>query len=93
VQHAVPVKGIFFLARAAEDLVESVGSGHAVSMLVESARQASMFMVPDLIKEETRALHLEQFTTLCALARIIPSHVLHISLTGAFWQAIEQTLE
>lgn len=93
VQSAVPLKGIFFLARAVEDRVERVGSGHAVSLLMESVRQASMFMSRNLFKEKNRALHLERFNNLCALARNVPTHVLHISLTGAFWQEIEQTLE
>jgi hypothetical protein len=93
VQIAVPVKGIFFLAQAVEDRVERVGPGHAVSLLVECAEQTSQLMARGLSKEETRALHLERFNNLCALARVIPAHVLHISLTGAFWQEIEQALE
>jgi SynChlorMet cassette protein ScmC len=92
VQNAVPLEGVFFLSRAVEDRVESVGPGHAVSLLVECAEQASQLMAQDLKKEETRALRLERFNNLCALARIVPTHVLHISLTGAFWQEIEQTL-
>ena len=92
-QSAVPVKGIFFLSHAFEDRVESVGSGHAVSMLVECVKQASMFMARGLSKEETSALHMEWFNNLCALARVVPAHILHISLTGAFWQEIEQMLE
>jgi SynChlorMet cassette protein ScmC len=93
VQSAVPVKSIFFLAQAVEDRVERVGPGHAVSLLVECARQASMFMPLGLFKEELHALYLERFNNLCNLARVIPAHVLHISLTGAFWQEIEQALE
>ena len=93
VQNAVPLKGVFFLSQAVEDRVESVGPGHAVSLLVECAEQTSQLMARGLSKEETRALHLERFNNLCALARVVPTHVLHISLTGAFWQEIEQTLE
>ncbi len=93
VQSAVPLTGIFFLAQEVEDRVERVGPGQAVSLLVECVRQASMFMPLGLNKEETRTLHLERFNNLCALARVIPVHVLHISLTGAFWQEIEQALE
>jgi SynChlorMet cassette protein ScmC len=92
VQSAVPVKGIFFLAQAVEDRVERVGPGQAVSLLGESVRQASPLIPPGLSKEETRALNLERFNNLCALARVIPAHVLHISLTGAFWQEIERVL-
>lgn len=93
VQNAVPVKGIFFLGQAVEDRVERIGPGHAVSLLVESARQSSMFMAWGLLKEEARAMHLERFNNLCALSRVVPTHVLHISLTGAFWQEIEQMFE
>jgi SynChlorMet cassette protein ScmC len=93
VQNAVPLKGVFFLSQAAENRVESVGPGHAVSLLVECAEQTSHVMARGLSKEETRALRLERFNNLCAVARVVPTHVLRISLTGAFWQEIEQTLE
>ncbi len=93
VQNAVPLKGIFFLSQAVEDRAESVGPGHAVTLLVECAKQASQLMTRGLSREEARALHLERFGNLCALARAVPAHVLHISLTGAFWQEIEGTLE
>lgn len=93
VQRAVPVKGIYILDQAAEDRVERLGSGRAVSLIGECVRQASMFMCPGLTKEELHALHMEQFNNLCALARVIPAHLLHISMTGAFWQDIEQALE
>lgn len=93
VRGAVPLKGILFLSQAIEDRVERVGAGHAISLLVECVRQAAMSMSPGLFKEEVRALHLERFNNLCALALVVPIHVLRISLTGAFWQEIEQMLK
>jgi hypothetical protein len=93
VQNAVPLKGLFFLARAAEDRAERLGLGHTVSMLVECAGQASMVMALGLDPEELRAHHLERFNNLCALARMTPAHRLHLSLTGAFWQEMERTLK
>ena len=92
VQYAVPVKGIFFLTQAIEDRMERVGPGQAVSLLGEFVRQVSAFMAPGLRQEELRALHLERFNNLCALTRVVPAYLLHISLTGAFWQEIEQAL-
>ena len=92
VQNAVPLKGIFFLSRAVEDRVETIGPGHAVSLLVECAKQASQLIARGLSKEETRAMNLERFNNLCALARAVPAHILSISLTGAFWQEIERML-
>lgn len=93
VQNAVPLNAIYILVQADEDRVERVGPGQAVSLLVECVRQASQFMPLGLFKEEVHALHLEGFNNLCALARGIPAHVLHISLTGAFWQEIERSME
>jgi SynChlorMet cassette protein ScmC len=93
VQTAVPLKGIFVLVRAVENRAERVGPGHAVSLLVECVGQVSTSMAPGLCKEELHALHLERFDNLCALARVIPVHMLRISLTGAFWQEIDQVLE
>ena len=61
--------------------------------LSSAPNRPHMLMARGLSKEETRALHLERFNNLCALARVVPTHVLHISLTGAFWQEIEQMLE
>ena len=93
VQNAVPLKGLFVLAQAGEDRVERVGPGQAVSLLGEFVGQVSTFMAPGLSPEELRALHLERFDNLCAVARVVPAHVLHISLTGAFWQEIERVIE
>ena len=92
VPNAVPVKGIFVLAQAVEDHLERIGLGRAVSLLVECVGQASSLMPMGLFKEDIRALHMEQFNNLCALARVVPTHVLNISLTGAFWQEIEQAI-
>lgn len=93
VQKAVPVKGIFFLVQAGKDRVDRVDAGQAVGLLKESVGQASGLMATGLSKDEVRALNLEQFNNICSLARVIPTHMLRISLTGTFWQEIEQTLE
>jgi SynChlorMet cassette protein ScmC len=93
VQQAVPLKGVFFLSQAATNRVESVGHGHAVSLLVACAEQTTQLMTRGLTSQDIRALHLQRFSNLCALALGVPTHVLHVSLTGAFWHEIEQALE
>ncbi len=92
VQQAVPLRGIFFLARAADDRVEPLGAGRGVGLLIDSARQASQLMTRGLSPEETRALHLEWFHNLSSLSQAIPTYFLHIGLTGSFWQVIERVL-
>lgn len=92
VQKPLPLAGIFILAQAVEDSVERIGLGKAISLLVECVGQVSTFITPSLFKEELRAMHMERFNNLCTLAGVTPVHLLHISLTGAFWQEIEQVL-
>ena len=93
VQRAVPVAGIFCLTRATANRVVPTGPAQAVSLLGEYAKQASTCMPLGLCQAAVRALHLQRFENLCALARAIPAHVLHIGLTGAFWQELERTLQ
>jgi SynChlorMet cassette protein ScmC len=92
VKNAVPIKGIFFLVQAVADRVERVDTKRAISLLLESVKQASMFMEAERCKEELYSLRVKRFDNLCALAQVLPAHLLHISLTGAFWQEIEQAL-
>jgi len=92
-QHAVPLTGVFVLSQACEDRVEAIGRGQAVSLLVQCAEQAALYMGPALEEAEMRALHLERFNNLCVLAHVIPGAILHISLTGAFWDTIAQALD
>lgn len=92
VQGAVPLAGIFMLARATEDRTNRVGPGEAAGLFLECARQASMFMPLGLFREEVRALHLERFANLSEMARVTPTHMLHITLTGTFWQEIDKAL-
>jgi len=92
VQKAIPLKGIFFLSRALEDRVESAGSGESVSLLMEGMKQASMSMEQGLSKKEVSFMYLERFNNICAFSKVIPLHILHISLTGSFWKEIEKVL-
>ncbi len=92
VQHAVPLRGIFFLARAERDLAERVGAGHAVTLLVEVAEQAWWGMTPHMSNEEKRASRLQRFDNICALAKAVPCYRLDFTLTGEFWREIERVM-
>lgn len=93
VQRAVPLKAIYVLSQACDDRVEPIGRGQTVSLLVECAEQAAILMGQGLAQAEKRTLHLERFNNLCSLVRVIPGAILHISLTGAFWELITQALD
>jgi len=92
VREAVSLEAIFFLSQASADRTQSLGPGHAVTMLVESAEQASLPMTRGMTAKEARAVRLQRFDNLCALAQAVPAHVLHLSLEGSFWQEIERVI-
>lgn len=92
VNHAIPLKAIFFLAHAQHDSLEPVGKGKSACLLVESEKQASWPLSRFLREEEARIIHLQRFENICALAKIVRSYRLHLSLDGAFWEEIEQVI-
>lgn len=93
VQRAVPLEAIFILSQARDDRVEQIGRGEAVSLLVQCAEQAALFMGQGASQAARVAIRRERFDNLCALARRIPTSILHISLTGAFWDEIALALD
>lgn len=92
VQHAVPLRGIFFLAQAQEDKVEPLGVGEAVCLLIECAEQASWPMSRSMVADGVRELRLQHFDSVCSLAQTVPCYSLRLSLTGAFWHEIERAI-
>jgi SynChlorMet cassette protein ScmC len=92
VQHAVPLKGIFFLEHAHEDELEPFGIAQSVCLLNESAEQAQWLVSVCSEKNELRGLRLLRFDNICALAQTVPSYVLRLGRDGAFWQEIERAL-
>lgn len=91
VKKAVPLNQIFFLSRAEEDKTEPVNSAQAVSLIVESSKQVTS-LLSTLEKNEKLKNNLERFNNICKLVKKIPVSLLHISLTGKFWEEIERTL-
>ncbi len=93
VQRAIPLKGIFFLGQAEEDTVALLGGGEAACRLIESAEQSSWPMWRGMDKAEIRAFRLRRLDNACALAQSVPCYLLGISLTGAFWHAMEHVMK
>jgi SynChlorMet cassette protein ScmC len=92
VQHAVPLKGIFFLEQAHDDVLEPIGIAQSICLLNESAEQAHCFISMHSEKNEMRQIRLLRFDNICALAKVIPSYVLRLGHEGAFWKEIERAL-
>jgi len=92
VNHAVPLKGICFLAQAPEDAVEPIGAGEAACLLLESSQQTMWPLLRFLKTEEVRAIHLLRFENICTLAKTVVCYRLHLSLKGAFCEEIERVI-
>jgi len=92
VQHAVPLKGIFFLEQEQKDKFKPLGIAQSICLLNESAEQASWPMPGHSEKNVLRKLRLQRFDNICALAKKVSSYVLRMGVDGAFWKEIEKAL-
>ncbi|MCJ7739431.1 MAG: signal peptidase I, partial [Anaerolineae bacterium] len=92
VEHAVPLRAIFFLSQAEEDRVEPRSPGQAIAMLMEVAGHVARLVAHSLAPRQIQALRREQLSIVQALARAMPVHTLYVSLSGAFWTEIERVL-
>lgn len=93
VQHAIPLKGIFFLEQAHEDRFKPLGTAQSICLLNASAEQASWSMPGHLEKNMLRELRLQRFDNICDLAKTIPSYVLRMGIDGAFWKEMERAID
>jgi SynChlorMet cassette protein ScmC len=91
VADALPVAGVFFLEQSPEDEVIPLDP---VQAAVSASRSAEQIFSFDLLFESTKArnLRLALFENACALAKQIPAFILRVSLTGKFWEKIEEAL-
>jgi len=90
---SVPVRAVFFLEQSAEDqCVALPGSTTAISL---AASALEVFRSIDLgfPRRETADVKKAPYANAAAAAALIPSYLLRLSLTGRFWERIEQVLE
>jgi len=93
VEESVPLAALFFLSRADEDRAEPAGTGDAVAYITESVHQTTGIPTQHGRTPEEAARHCEEeIVAATALARAVPAFRLEISLTGKFWEAIEDAL-
>ena len=92
VQHAVPLRGIFYLSQNNTDRVEPIGLGEGLCLLLDSADQSLKLMSRELSLDENRALHLQRLENACAFVSEVPGYRLLISLDGDFWREIERVM-
>ena len=91
-QHAVPLEALFFLCQSPQDKTEPLNRAQAASMLMASAQQVTRSMTRKWSDDEIQALYAEQMAAIDLLVRAVPAYILHISLTGTFWNELEKVL-
>jgi len=89
---AVPLRMICMLAQHEADQLELLSRNQAVSELVDVSGQTRVFMTGEMDESVARRVNLQRFHNTVAMARKLPIYRLHISLTGKFWERIEELL-
>lgn len=91
IQTGIPLKALFFLAQAEVDRIEQIPFTPALAFLMETVQQASWPIIGRLPNDKAYILQKQLFAVAEEFVQIIPTYTLHLSLTGAFWELIEET--
>jgi len=91
-EQAVPLKAMLFLKQSWRDRVEPVSVSPATALVIESVAHLAraVALTPD--GDANRATCDKYLRAAWALAATVPAFLLHISLTGRFWDEIERTV-
>ncbi|HNU86032.1 MAG: SynChlorMet cassette protein ScmC [Pseudomonadota bacterium] len=92
VNRSVSLSAIFLLTQGAEDAVEGVGTGVAAVALNDAA-VTILYTVHACSGSGSTSLLRDVFSNAAAMARCVPVYILRLSLTGRFWEKIEEALE
>jgi SynChlorMet cassette protein ScmC len=92
VEQAVPLRMLFFLSQNEQDSTEALSAAQATAMLVEVINHVTHTSIRRFAIEDVHAARQKQIANAQRLAHAIPTHKLHISLSGAFWKEIEKVL-
>jgi SynChlorMet cassette protein ScmC len=94
VERGIPLAAIFFLSRSDDDRTEPMEIDEAAAFLMESVHQAmGSFTRVGFTRKEAESIYRMEMAAVSGLARRVPAHLLHISLTGRFWDAIAPVLD
>jgi SynChlorMet cassette protein ScmC len=93
IKRGVYLSAVFFLTQAAEDEILPAGKAVATVVLADAAMKIfDSVRVHDQTVEK-KLLRGNAFANAAAMARAVPTYILRLSLTGRFWEKIEEVLE
>jgi SynChlorMet cassette protein ScmC len=92
VEHAVPLRAIFFLGRAPVDRLELVSAAEAAALTLESALDFACEASRLTDVSAARKFWRQGVSAARALASAVPAYSLKLGLDGRFWEEIERVL-
>jgi len=92
VEKRLPLSGIFFLEKAQSDEIIPLDRSRAAVSINQSAWQIMSSRIGVIPKKEMTELRIRLFENACAMAGVIPAYTLRVSMTGRFWEKIEECL-
>jgi SynChlorMet cassette protein ScmC len=91
VNRSVLLKGAFFLQQAHVDRVRPVNDDEAIGLFAETVKQAEWRLFERM--EVRQSGRVERFNNIYNLVKQVPSFFLEMSLSGSFWEEIEQAID
>jgi SynChlorMet cassette protein ScmC len=92
INESVPVAALLFLLRSETDGAELLGRGVSALGIADGAAVCFSYLDRHFRSEAHRPLRTTIFENAAALAGTLPAFTLHASLTGRFWEKIEDVL-
>lgn len=93
INHSIRLSAIFFLTQADDDEVFPAGRAMASVILADAAMTIFRSVRVQEQSLEKKLLGGNAIANAAAMVNSIPSYILRLSLTGRFWEKIEEVLE
>ena len=93
VNRSLPLEAIFFLEQRETDEATPAGKGEAAVACRRSAMEVFWSVGPFVLTGDPMNVATRAFENAVAFSLAVPAYLLHVSLTGRFWEKIEEALE
>lgn len=93
IKRFIPLEAIFFLEQSNEDKAVQVGKGEAAVACRRSVMEVFWSLGPFKLVGDPLNVTRQVFENAAAFSLAVPACLLRVSLTGRFWERIEEALE
>ncbi len=89
----MPLEAIFFLDQSEADEATPAGRGEAAVACRRAAMEVFWSVGPFVLREDPMNIATRAFENAVDFSLALPAYRLRVSLTGRFWEKIEEVLE